>query len=113
MFDEIFFLFNLWKSPNPHHHLKVMHIMFPRNGLHLYHFSFASLALPPNPNGVPTLQIQPIPQTPPTFIEPICVHTFALANKHIDHDLLKDPFDQVFTSIPSPSRISSSPHYSI
>lgn len=111
MFHETFFLFNLWKSPNPHHHLKVMCIMFPRNGLNLYHFYFASLTLPPNPNGLPTLQIQPILQTPPPFIEPTHVHTFALFNEHIDHGLPKDPFDQVLTSIPSP-RISSFPHYS-
>lgn len=45
MFDETFFLFNLWKSPNPHHHLKVMRIMLPRNGLHLYHFFFATSLL--------------------------------------------------------------------
>jgi hypothetical protein len=45
MFDETFFLFNLWKSPNLHHHLKVMCIMFPRDGLHLYHFYFATSLL--------------------------------------------------------------------
>jgi hypothetical protein len=45
MFDKTFFLFNLWKSPNPRHHLKVMHIMFPRNGLHLYHFYYLLLLL--------------------------------------------------------------------
>jgi hypothetical protein len=32
------FLFNLWKFLNPHHHLKIMCMMLPRNGFHLYHF---------------------------------------------------------------------------
>jgi hypothetical protein len=66
------------------------------------------LALPPTPIVVPTLSIQPIPQTPPPFLEPPPLHTLSPSSEHIEPELPNDPFDQIFFSIPSPLRISSS-----
>jgi len=66
----------------------------------------------PNPIAVPTLPIQLIPQTPPPFLKPLPHNTLSPSSEHIESQLLNDPFDQIISSIPSPSKIISSPCHS-
>jgi hypothetical protein len=81
--------------------------------IHAFTLQPIPLVLPPNPNVVHTLPIQLVLQTPPPFFEPTFIHTLSPSTEQIDHDLLEDPFDQNFTSIPRPSKISSNLHYFI
>jgi hypothetical protein len=81
--------------------------------IHAFTLQPTPFVLPPNSNVVHILPIQPVIQTPPPFFEPIFIHTLSPSTKQFDHDLLEDPFDQIFTSIPRPSRISSSLQCSI
>jgi hypothetical protein len=81
--------------------------------LHVFTLQPTPLVLPPNPNVVHILPIQHVFQTPLPFFEPTFIHILSPSIEQIDHDLLENPFDQIFTSIPRPSRISSSFHCSI
>jgi hypothetical protein len=80
----------------------------PKEWLSLIPLYPAPLALLPNPIVVPTFPIQPIHQTPLPFLEPL-PHTLSPSSGHIEHDFLTDPFDQLISSIPSHSKMSSSP----
>jgi hypothetical protein len=86
-------------------------LIFPP--IHGFTLQPTPLVSPPNPNVVHILPIQPVLQTPPSFFEPTLIHTLSPSTEQIDQHLLEDPFDQIFTFIPRPSRISSSLHCSI
>jgi hypothetical protein len=64
------FLLNLQKKFKPRHHHTFMCMMFPRNGLSLYHFNMLLLIYLQTLLFYPPCQYHPIPQTPSPFMEP-------------------------------------------
>ncbi len=68
-----------------------------------------TFALPPNPNVVPTLPIQPLFSNTTSIHSTYSFSYYFALYEHIDHELCEDPFVQILTFIPSMFRTSSSP----